>query len=104
LFGPPLPGYDAHAQRLVDAAQRAMDQLLDILGESGDGTLEPPADSLASQLAAWAQPRVPGIGPVAGPVLAWDRQSGEPPLDGGFTPEQEQTVLAARERAIPAGD
>jgi 2'-hydroxyisoflavone reductase len=28
-------------------------------------------------------------------VLAWDRERGEPPLDGGFTPEQEQAVLAA---------
>jgi nucleoside-diphosphate-sugar epimerase len=28
-------------------------------------------------------------------VLAWDRGRGEPPLDGGFTPEQEQAVLAA---------
>src|SRR5580700_3299552 len=27
-------------------------------------------------------------------VLAWDRERGEPPLDGGFTPEQEQAVLA----------
>jgi len=28
-------------------------------------------------------------------VLAWDRERGEPPLDGGFTPQQEQAVLAA---------
>jgi len=28
-------------------------------------------------------------------VLAWDRERGEPPMDGGFTPEQEQAVLAA---------
>lgn len=28
-------------------------------------------------------------------VLAWDLERGEPPLDGGFTPEQEQAVLAA---------
>ena len=35
------------------------------------------------------------VGPAAD-VLAWDRQRGEPPLDGGFTPEQEQTVLATR--------
>ena len=27
-------------------------------------------------------------------VLAWDRARGEPPLEGGFTPEQEQAVLA----------
>ena len=33
---------------------------------------------------------------TAADVLAWDRQRGEPPLDGGFTPEQEQAVLAAR--------
>jgi AcrR family transcriptional regulator len=78
LFGPPLPGYDAHAQRLVDAAQRAMDQLLDILRESGDGALEPPADPLASQLAAWAQPHVPGIGPAAAwrAVLIWSQLHG----------------------------
>ena len=33
---------------------------------------------------------------TAADVLAWDRRRGEPPLDGGFTPEQEQAVLAAR--------
>ena len=27
-------------------------------------------------------------------VLAWDRARGEPPLEGGFTPEREQSVLA----------
>ena len=27
-------------------------------------------------------------------VLAWDRARGEPPLEGGFTPEQERAVLA----------
>ena len=31
---------------------------------------------------------------TAADVLASDRQRGEPPLDGGFTPEQEQAVLA----------
>ena len=77
LFGPLLPGYDAHAQRLVDAAQHAMGQLLDILRESGDGTLEPP-EPLASQLAAWAQPRVPGIDPATAlrAVLIWSRLHG----------------------------
>jgi AcrR family transcriptional regulator len=72
------PRYDAHAQRLVDAAQRAMDQLLDVLRESGDDTREPPADPLASQLAAWAQPHVPGIGPAAAlrAVLIWSQLHG----------------------------
>ena len=31
---------------------------------------------------------------TAADVLAWDRQRGEPPLTGGFTPEQEQAILA----------
>src|SRR5580698_4674049 len=54
LFGPPLPGYDAHAQRLTDAAQKAMNLLLDILGAAGDRAAIPPPQPLASQLAAWA--------------------------------------------------
>ena len=78
LFGPLLPGYDAHAQRLIDAAQRAMDQLLVILRESGDDTPEPPADPLAAQLAAWAQPHVPGIDPATAlrAVLIWSQLHG----------------------------
>ena len=31
---------------------------------------------------------------TAADVLAWDRQRGEPRLTGGFTPEQEQAILA----------
>jgi hypothetical protein len=37
---------------------------------------------------------------TAADVLAWDRQRGEPPLTGGFTPEQEQAILATRQRRI----
>ncbi len=37
---------------------------------------------------------------TAADVLAWDRQRGEPPLDGGFPPEQEQAVLAAVGRRL----
>ena len=33
---------------------------------------------------------------TAADVLAWDRLRGEPPLTGGFSPEQEQAALAAR--------
>src|SRR6266496_3042484 len=33
LYGPPLPGYDAHAQRLVEAAQASMKVLLGVLRE-----------------------------------------------------------------------
>jgi 2'-hydroxyisoflavone reductase len=34
---------------------------------------------------------------TAADVLAWDRQRDEPPLTGGFTPEQEQAVLAQQD-------
>jgi Tetracyclin repressor-like, C-terminal domain len=78
LFGPPLPGYDAHAQRLIDAAQKAMNLLLDILGAAGDSAAIPPPQPLASQLAAWAQPRHPGIDPATAlrAVLVWSRLHG----------------------------
>src|SRR6185437_14320469 len=43
LYGPPLPGYDAHAQRIVEVAWPAMKVLLAIIGEQslGDGTQGP---------------------------------------------------------------
>jgi nucleoside-diphosphate-sugar epimerase len=37
---------------------------------------------------------------TAADVLAWDRQRGEPPLAGGFTPEQEREVLAAHDLRV----
>src|SRR5260370_14832535 len=49
LYGPPLPGYNAHAQRLVDASQAAMNQLLSVLRELGDRTTPVPPHPLASQ-------------------------------------------------------
>jgi AcrR family transcriptional regulator len=78
LFGPPLPGWDAHAQRLVDAAQAAMNLLLGILRGLGDRTATPPPQPLASQLAAWAQPHAPGIDPATAlrAVLTWSRLHG----------------------------
>jgi AcrR family transcriptional regulator len=81
LFGPPLPGYDAHAQPLIDAAQAAMNVLLDTLGEAGDqagdqATALP--EPLASQLAAWAQPYDHLAGPAVAlrAILAWSRLHG----------------------------
>jgi AcrR family transcriptional regulator len=78
LFGPPLPGYDAHAQRLVDASWQAMNLLLGILRELGDRAAAPPPQPLASQLAAWAQPYDPGTSPAAAlrAVLIWSRLHG----------------------------
>lgn len=36
LYGPPLPGYDAHAQPLVDAARRSMTLLVELLGDDDE--------------------------------------------------------------------
>jgi AcrR family transcriptional regulator len=89
LFGPPLPGYDAHAHRLVEAAQAAMNLLLGVLRELGDHTAAPPSQPLASQLSAWAQPHNPGIDPATAlhAVLVWSRLHGFVSLEiaGNFT-------------------
>ena len=78
LFGPPLPGYDAHAQQLVDASQAAMNQLLGVLRELGDHPAAPPPRPLAAQLSAWAQAHVPGIDAATAlrAVLVWSRRHG----------------------------
>jgi AcrR family transcriptional regulator len=78
LFGPPLPGYDAHAQRLVDAAQAAMNILLGVLRELGDHTATPPAEPLASQLSAWARTHDPGTDPAIAlrAIIIWSRLHG----------------------------
>lgn len=78
LFGPPLPDYDAHAQRLVDASQAAMNQLLGVLRELGDRTAPAPPQPLASQLTAWALVHDPGISPSTAlrAVLIWSRLHG----------------------------
>jgi hypothetical protein len=53
-IGPPLPGYEAHAQRLVEASWAAMDLLLEVLRGFAIGVAEP-SGPLASELTAWAQ-------------------------------------------------
>lgn len=37
---------------------------------------------------------------TAADVLAWDRERGEPPLEAGWSPEEEQAVLAAAARTV----
>jgi AcrR family transcriptional regulator len=39
LFGPPLPGYDAHAERLVQAARRSMDILVELVPDAEEAVL-----------------------------------------------------------------
>ncbi len=78
LFGGPLPGYDAHAQRLVEAAQQAMNVLAGILPGLGMLAPGPPGQPLASQLSTWARAHGPGIDPVTAlqAVLIWSRLHG----------------------------
>jgi AcrR family transcriptional regulator len=78
LFGPPLPGYDAHAQRLVDASQAAMSELLGALRELDDGLAPATPEPLASQLTAWAAAHDPRIGSSTAlrAVLVWSRVHG----------------------------
>ena len=66
LFGPPLPGYDAHTYRLVDAGQAAMNLLLDVLRELGQPAA--PASSAAG---------VPAFG-LGAAALPRDRPDGRP--------------------------
>jgi Tetracyclin repressor-like, C-terminal domain len=75
LFAPPLPGYDAHAERLVDAAQPATTTLLGLLAETGNAGAD---GSLAEQLNDWTRRRgvdVPAAVALRG-VLAWSRLHG----------------------------
>jgi hypothetical protein len=85
LFGPPLPGYDAHDQRLVDAAQAAMNVLLEVLRDLGDGTAASPAQPLASQLSKWAQPQEAGADQVTAlrAVITWSSLHGFVSLEIG---------------------
>jgi AcrR family transcriptional regulator len=78
LFGPPLPGYDAHDQRLVEAAQASMSVLAAVLGELGPGAAAPPGPPLAGQLSSWARTHGLDLGPAGAlrALLAWSRLHG----------------------------
>jgi AcrR family transcriptional regulator len=78
LFGPPLPGYDAHAQRLVEAARASMKVLLGVLREPGDRAANPPAEPLASQLLALARTYGPGVDAAIAlhAITIWSRLHG----------------------------
>lgn len=54
MFRPPLPGYDAHAPELVNAARPAMAVLLDVLASLPVGARRPPAKS-DRELASWVE-------------------------------------------------
>jgi AcrR family transcriptional regulator len=84
LFRTPLPGYDAHVERLVKEAQVAMNVLLDVL--SGVGAPEPSArlKSLSRDLLRWAKSRgVPGTPPAIAlqAIHIWERMHGHVSLE-----------------------
>lgn len=72
LYGPALPGFDAHDDRLVRAAQRSMDVLLPLVPE------DPAPGPLTGPLEAWTRARgmaaTPGAALTA--VLLWSRLHG----------------------------
>jgi hypothetical protein len=76
LYAPPLPGYDAHADRLVDASRAAMGLLVDTLPKHVEGTRR--ARTLAPQATDWAK-RHPLDASAARAVVAmltWSRIHG----------------------------
>ncbi len=76
LFGPPLPGYDAHAERLVEAAQALMDLLIRTL-PAPSSTLRP-TKPLAAELTRWANARGAQVDPPTAlhAVLTWSHMHG----------------------------
>lgn len=76
LFGPPLPGYDAHAERLITASTASMDLLLENLPNRSHQSQ--PTAALTAQLSAWvARQAVPVQARNAlRAVLTWSRLHG----------------------------
>ncbi len=76
LFGPPLPGYDAHADRLIEAAQTSMDLLIETL--PADHSAARPTKALAAELSQWANKRGVQVDAATAlrAVLAWSRLHG----------------------------
>jgi AcrR family transcriptional regulator len=81
LFSAPLPGYDANAQRLVEAADRSMAVFLNVYARAGvEGDVRPPlGKTLTKQLRAWAvtRSRDPGTPETLYQgVITWTRLHG----------------------------
>jgi AcrR family transcriptional regulator len=77
LFGPPLPSFDAHGQRLVDASQKAMNVVVDVL-DLPDHPVTGLSRALSSQLLTWSRTRgLDGDVTVASrAILIWSRIHG----------------------------
>ena len=86
LFRPPLPGHDAHAGDLVEAAHRCITPFYDVVTELLPGDPRPPTpDPLDRQLQDWAQRAGRTVdGSVAyRAVTAWTRLHGFVDLELG---------------------
>ena len=86
LFGPPLPGHDAHSERIVAASDEAMAVLLAVLAETGEADARPaPGRRLATGLRAWSRARGTDASPAVAlrAVTAWARLHGHVALEIG---------------------
>lgn len=87
LFGPPLPGYDAHSERLIKAAQASMDLLIETVPGSGDA--HRPTGPLAAELSRWANERGVRVDAATAlrAVLTWSHLHGFVSLEiaGNYT-------------------
>jgi AcrR family transcriptional regulator len=78
LYARPTPGYDAHRQSLVDAAQRLMVLLLDVLTSAPGPAGKRAPGALADQLTAWGRKRELDVDPEVAhrAIVVWSRLHG----------------------------
>lgn len=76
LYSRPLPGYDAHSERIIAASQRLMTALLDVLPAATPSSAQPAA--LRDQLERWAVSRGLDADAPLGrrAIQAWARMHG----------------------------
>src|SRR6185436_6197392 len=87
LFGPPLPGDEAHSAPIVAAAQEAMAVLVDVVAAAGvrTGATPAPRSRLARQLQAWGRDRGTTTDPAVAmrAIAVWSRVHGHVALEIG---------------------
>jgi AcrR family transcriptional regulator len=87
LFGPPLPGHDAHSEPIVAAAEEAMAALVDVVAAAGvrTGAAPAPRSRLARQLQAWGHDRGTTTEPAVAmrAIAVWSRLHGHVALEIG---------------------
>jgi AcrR family transcriptional regulator len=85
LFGPPLPGQDAHSEPIIAASRESMAVLLDVLSGVDEETLPTPGRRLARELQAWSRARAGDVSPAVAlrAVTLWARLHGIVALELG---------------------